>query len=106
MTTDSNKAGPTTLWRTLKGKNVRTNDGKDLGEIKEVSENYLHVEQGTVRKEKFWIPKYVADAFDGKTLWLLIDEEESRGKLQEYQGFEIKVVFRSIVITLHKQLNM
>ena len=47
MTTDSNKAGPTTLWRTLKGKNVRTNDGKDLGEIKEVSENYLHVEKGT-----------------------------------------------------------
>ncbi len=40
MTADSNKAGPTTLWRTLKGKNVKTNDGKDLGEIKEVSENY------------------------------------------------------------------
>jgi sporulation protein YlmC with PRC-barrel domain len=53
MTTDSNKAGPTTLWRTLKGKIVRTNDGKDLGEIKEVSENYLHVEKGTVHKEKF-----------------------------------------------------
>ena len=82
MTTDSNKAGPTTLWRTLKGKNVRTNDGKDLGEIKEVSENYLHVEKGTVRKEKFWIPKYVADAFDGKTLWLLIGEEELRGRYQ------------------------
>ncbi len=41
MTTDSNKAGPTTLWKTLKGKNVRTNDGKDLGEIKEVSEKLL-----------------------------------------------------------------
>ncbi|MDP9287879.1 MAG: hypothetical protein M3P08_06730 [Thermoproteota archaeon] len=82
MTADSNKAGPTTLWRTLKGKNVKTNDGKDLGEIKEVSENYLHVEKGTVRKEKFWVPKYVADAFDGKTLWLLIDEEELRGKYQ------------------------
>ncbi len=82
MTADSNKAGPTTLWRTLKGKNVKTNDGKDLGEIKEVSENYLHVEKGTVRKEKLWIPKYVADAFDGKTLWLLIDEEELRGKYQ------------------------
>jgi len=82
LTTDSNKAGPTTLWRTLKGKNVRTNDGKDLGEIKEVSENYLHVEKGTIRKEKFWIPKYVADAFDGKTLWLLIDEEELRAKYQ------------------------
>jgi sporulation protein YlmC with PRC-barrel domain len=38
------------VWRTLKGKKVKTNDGKDLGEIKEVSENYLHMEKGTVHK--------------------------------------------------------
>ncbi len=82
MTSDSNKPGPTTLWKTLKGKNVKTNDGKDLGEIKEVSENYLHMEKGTIHKERFWIPKYIADAFDGKTLWLLMEEEELRGKYQ------------------------
>ena len=82
MTGESNKAGPTTLWKTLKGKNVKTNDGEDLGEVKEVSENYLHIEKGTIHKEKFWIPKYVADAFDGKTLWLLMGEEELRGKYQ------------------------
>jgi sporulation protein YlmC with PRC-barrel domain len=45
------KAGPTTLWKTLKGKNVKTNDGKDLGEIKEISDNYVHVQKGTIRKE-------------------------------------------------------
>ena len=67
---EDSKAGPTTLWKTLKGKNVKTNDGKDLGEIKEISDNYIRVEKGTFRKESFWIPKYVADAFDGKTLWL------------------------------------
>jgi hypothetical protein len=82
MTTESSKPGPTTLWKTLKGKNVRTNDGKDLGEIKDISENYIHLEKGTIHKESFWIPKYIADAFGGKTLWLLIDEEELRGKYQ------------------------
>ena len=82
MTGESNKAGPTTLLKILKGKNVKTNDGEDLGEVKEVSENYLHIEKGTIRKEKFWIPKYVADAFDGKTLWLLMEEEELRAKYQ------------------------
>ena len=76
------KAGPTTLWKTLKGKNVKTNDGKDLGEIKEISDNYVHVQKGTIRKESFWIPQYVADAFDGGTLWLLIDEEELRSRYQ------------------------
>jgi hypothetical protein len=39
MTTDSNKLGPTILWKT-KGKNVKTNDGKDLCEINQVSELY------------------------------------------------------------------
>jgi hypothetical protein len=78
MTTDSNKLGPTILWTTLKGKKVKTNDRSDLGEIKQVSENYIHVEKGTIHKESFWIPKYIAGAFDGKTLWLLIDEELGR----------------------------
>ena len=82
MTTDSNKPGPTTLWKTLKGRDVKTNDGKDLGEIKDIPDNYIHVEKGTIHKESFWIPKYIADAFDGKTLWLLIDEEGLRDKHQ------------------------
>jgi hypothetical protein len=83
MSSDTNKkAGPTTLWKTLKGKDVKTNDGNDLGEIKEISDNYMHVQKGTIHKESFWIPKYVADAFDGKTLWLLIDEEELRSRYQ------------------------
>src|SRR2546423_9762642 len=74
------REGPTILWSMLKGKKVKSNDGKDVGEIKEISQNFLRIEKGTVKKDKFWIPKYVADAYDGKTLWLLIDEEEIRDK--------------------------
>jgi sporulation protein YlmC with PRC-barrel domain len=37
MTALRNRAGPTRIWRTLKGKDVKTNDGKDLGEIKDIS---------------------------------------------------------------------
>jgi hypothetical protein len=72
----SSREGPTILWATIKGNKVKSNDGKDLGEIKEVSQNFLRLEKGTVKKDKFWIPKYVADAYDGKVLWLLISEEE------------------------------
>ncbi|MGC2682606.1 MAG: hypothetical protein WA323_12105 [Candidatus Nitrosopolaris sp.] len=82
MTTDSNKPGPATLWKTINGGDAKINDGKDLGEIKDISDNYIHVEKGTIHKESFWIPKYIADAFDGKTLWLLVDEGELRGKYQ------------------------
>ena len=38
--------GPTILWSMLKGKEVMTNDGKNLGEIKEFSQNYVRVEKG------------------------------------------------------------
>jgi hypothetical protein len=68
--------GPTILWEELKGKKVKTNDGKDLGEIKEVAENYIRLEKGLVNKDKYWIPKYVADAYDGKVLWLLVSSDD------------------------------
>ena len=73
---NNSRIGPTILWSMLKGKKVITNDGKDLGEIKDVSDNYIRLEKGSIKKDKFWIPKYTADAFDGKHLWLLINEEE------------------------------
>lgn len=68
--------GPSILWEQLKGKKVKTNDGQDLGEIKEISQNYVRVEKGIVNKDKTWIPKYVADAYDGKVLWLLVSSED------------------------------
>ena len=73
---NTNIEGPTILWTMLKGKKVKSNDGKDIGEIKEVSQNFLRLEKGTIKKDKFWIPKYVADAYDGKVLWLLVSKDD------------------------------
>jgi hypothetical protein len=75
----SGSSGPTILWNQLKEKKVKTNDGKDVGEIKEVSQNHLRLEKGTISKDKFWIPKYIVDTFDGKNIWLSVNEEEVRG---------------------------
>ena len=74
------RIGPTILWSMLKDKKVITNDGKDIGEIKDISDNYIRLEKGSIKKDKFWIPKYTADAYDGKHLWLLINEEEVHSK--------------------------
>ncbi|MGB0025274.1 MAG: hypothetical protein WBP64_00410, partial [Nitrososphaeraceae archaeon] len=57
----SSRTGPTILWGMLKDKKVITNDGKEIGEIKEISDNYIRLEKGTIKKDKFWIPKYTAD---------------------------------------------
>jgi hypothetical protein len=82
MTALTKRTGPTRTWKTINGKKVKTKDGKDIGKIKEISENHLLLEQGRVLKHKFWIPKYVADAFDGKVLWLMLSEEEVRSRYQ------------------------
>lgn len=74
--------GPTILWGELKGKKVKSNDGVEFGEIGKISQNYIRVEKGHIKKEKFWIPKYLADAFDGKTLWLLASAEEIQARFQ------------------------
>ena len=46
----SSGGGPSVLWNVLKGKKVKTNDGKELGEINEFSQNYVRVEKGTLKK--------------------------------------------------------
>jgi sporulation protein YlmC with PRC-barrel domain len=46
----TNVEGPTILWTMLKGKKVKSNDGKDIGKIKEVSQNFLRLEKGTLKK--------------------------------------------------------
>jgi hypothetical protein len=85
----SSGGGPTVLWDVLKGKKVKTNDGKELGEIKEFSQNYVRVEKGTLRKESIWIPKYVGDAFDGHILWLLIGEQEVLDRFKHGEEGEV-----------------
>jgi hypothetical protein len=79
---EDNLDGPTVLWAELKGKKVKSNDGKDLGDIDKISQNFIKLEKGTIKKAEFWVPKYLADAFDGKVLWLLTGEEDTRGKFQ------------------------
>ncbi len=72
--------GPSVLWGELMGKKVLCNDGKEIGVIEKISQYYLRLEKGHIKNEKFWIPKYLADAFDGEVLWLIAGDEEIHGK--------------------------
>jgi hypothetical protein len=38
------------------------------------------VEKGSLKKTSFWIPKNLADAYDGEYLWLSNSEEEIHDK--------------------------
>jgi hypothetical protein len=77
---EENIPGPTVLWSELKDEKVKSNDGKTLGKIKKITQNHFRIEKGSFNKKKFWIPKNLGDAFDGKYLWLKGSEEEIHNK--------------------------
>ncbi|HEY9398557.1 MAG TPA: hypothetical protein VIP29_01535 [Nitrososphaeraceae archaeon] len=77
---EENIAGPTVLWSELKDKKVKSNDDKKLGRIKRISDNHFKIEKGLVSKKAFWIPKNIADAYDGEYIWLSSNEEQIHDK--------------------------
>lgn len=44
-------------------------DGFDLGRVHAVESNHVRTVKGLIRKETFFIPRDLAQAFDGSTLW-------------------------------------
>jgi hypothetical protein len=48
----------------------------DLGEVQEVSGEFIVTQKGTVDKDVFYIPKNLVDHFDGSTVFFTVTEEE------------------------------
>ena len=76
MENEGGTSGPTILWDEIKDKKVKSVDGEKLGSIEKISQNHLMIEEGFLKKKRFWLPKFLADVYDGKHLWLDINKEE------------------------------
>jgi hypothetical protein len=48
----------------------------DLGEVQEVTGEFIVTQKGTVDKELYYIPKNLVDQFDGSTVFFTVTEEE------------------------------
>jgi hypothetical protein len=48
----------------------------DLGEVQEVTGEFIITQKGTVDKEQYYIPKNLVDHFDGSTVFFTVTEEE------------------------------
>jgi hypothetical protein len=48
----------------------------DLGEVQEVSGEFIVTQKGTVDKDVYYIPKNLVDHFDGSTVFFTVTEEE------------------------------
>ena len=44
-------------------------DDSDFGEVQEIGQHYIVTQKGLLNREKFYIPKYLVQGYDGDTLW-------------------------------------
>jgi uncharacterized protein (TIGR02271 family) len=61
----------------LSRKEARGLNNYDLGEVQEVGQTYVVTQKGTIKKEKFYIPKYLAEGYDGEVLRFKVSEEDA-----------------------------
>jgi len=54
-------------------------DDSDFGEVQELGQNYVLTQKGMVSKQKYYIPKYLVQGFDGDTLWFNASESDLEG---------------------------
>ena len=54
-------------------------DDSDFGEVQEVGQQYVLTQKGMVSKQKYYIPKYLVQGFDGDTLWFNASENDLQG---------------------------
>jgi uncharacterized protein (TIGR02271 family) len=69
---------PTINWDEAVKKEARGKNDEDLGEVQEIGDTYVLVQKGLISKEKFYIPKYLAEGYDGNVLWFKVSEEEAK----------------------------
>ena len=61
----------------LSRKEARGLNNYDLGEVQEVGQTYVVTQKGSIKKEKFYIPKYLAEGYDGEVLRFRVSEEDA-----------------------------
>ncbi len=65
-------------WDEVIKKEARGIDDYDLGEVQQVSSEYVITQKGIVNTKWFQIPKRLAQEFDGSKLVLKVSEEEAK----------------------------
>lgn len=67
-------------WNDIIKKEAKGINNEDLGEVQEVTQDYVLVEKGVIKREKFYIPRDLAVGYNGTTLVFNISEEEAMNK--------------------------
>jgi hypothetical protein len=64
-------------WDEVVKKEARGINDADFGEVQLTIGDTVLTEKGITDKKRFYLPKSLADKFDGHTLWFRITEDEA-----------------------------
>jgi uncharacterized protein (TIGR02271 family) len=79
----NNTTNDSIAWNDVIKKEARgTVDDSDFGEVQEIGQHYVQTQKGMISKDKFYIPKYLVQGYDGDTLWFNASEDQ----LQSWKG--------------------
>ena len=67
-------------WNDILKKEARGINNEDLGEVQEVTQDYVLVEKGVINRERFYIPRDLAVGYNGTILIFDISAEEANKK--------------------------
>ena len=70
-------------WDKVVGKDVKSVDKKDIGKIKQISEDHIQIEKGLVRKEHYSVPKSFAERYEDDHVFLSLTENELKDKYKK-----------------------
>ncbi len=59
-------------------KEARGMNNSFLGQVQEITSDYIVVEKGSVEKERYNFPKNLFDRYDGHDVWFNITEEQTK----------------------------
>ena len=78
MSQDQTSEGQSTAFNPeeIIKKEARGLGDADLGEVQEVTGEFIVTQKGTIDKDVFYIPKNLVDHFDGSTVFFTVTEEE------------------------------
>jgi hypothetical protein len=69
-------------WENTIDKKVKSSDNEDLGKVQSLAPYYIEISEGSVRKKRYFVPRYYIKGYDGKHLYTSITKDEIKTKYE------------------------
>lgn len=69
-------------WEKVIGKEAKSADDKELGEVESIAADYIELKEGKLSKKHYYVPKMYVEEFDGKNIHVSLTKDEIKDKFE------------------------